>query len=130
MKLSPEEILLKAISANSDLTPYVGDRIFPDVAPAGTPDGWVVYQRVGSSNDANSHDGFDDLTEPVYQVTFWTTDARKRRKVRELMFTVFRMKRIDIEGTDVVLSKVDDRDLSEDGPPRLYGASLDISVSL
>lgn len=129
MKLSPEEIIFKVISAVAEMAPLVGDRIFPDVAPADTKDGWLVYHRISNSNEATSHDGFDDLSEPLYQITFWTADARKRRIAREVLLSTFRMKRVEVEGTDVVLSVQDDRDLTEDGPPRMYGASLDILVS-
>lgn len=129
MKPAPEDVIHKLLRANKDMEQMVADRIFPDTAPQGTEDGWIAYQRV-ANNDCTSHSGFDDLTEPVYQLTYWTKDAKRRKLARQVLLGIFRMKRVEVDGTDVVLAVVDDRDLSDDGPPRMYGASVDVSVSL
>lgn len=130
MSLSPEEFIYKRLRTDADMAALVENRIWPDVAPEDTQDPWVVYQRVYGPNDATSHDGFDGLTEPVYQLNAWTQDAKKRRVLLGHLLRLFRMQRVTIEDTTAVLAVVADRSLSEDGPPRMYAASVDVSISI
>lgn len=126
--MTAEDIIFKMIQGNAPLKELVGDRVYPEVAPGELTEDHLVYQRM-NSNDATSHQGFDDLTEPVYQITFWSADARTRKLARQLLLNLFRLNRSVVDGTTVVHSTLDDRDLTDDGPPRFHGASVDVQIS-
>lgn len=129
MRIPVEDAVYTFVRADSALLEYFGDRIFPDVAPEGTQDPWLVYQVI--NNEAHkAHDGDNDLHDSYVQLTAWTKDASKRKLIMMELLRVLTAVQVVIQTRTVTFLHQDDRTFSDDGPPRFYAAQVDVTVSL
>lgn len=128
-KPSIADVVYRLLISSADVVALVDHRIFPEVAPSGTEDPWLVYQQIGNSV-VTSHSGYDDLDDVLFQLSGWSQDATKRKMMRNALLSLFRCWSGELDGYTVLVMHQDDRDETEDGPPRLYGVQMDILVSL
>lgn len=56
------------------LNAFVDGRVFPDVAPEGTPEPWIVYGLAGGTPIADL-DGLDELAHSRLQIDVYSSDS-------------------------------------------------------
>lgn len=97
-----------------------GGHVYPDVAPAGAPTPYIVYQSVGGV-DETTFDGLSALQNSRMQVAVW---AQSRAEAATIMQQILRaLTAAPVRGTPIgaPVSVYED-------DTKLYGSRVDISI--
>ena len=115
------------LSADPTISSLVGIRIYADVAPFGTQDPWIAYQRISNQRE-QSHDGYDGMSISRYQFAAYSSVRANVEAIREALLDLFDGKANDIDGEHIVTLHANDHD-AWDGETKTFATHTDFSVS-
>jgi hypothetical protein len=95
-------------------------RVFPDVAPEGTPTPWITYQSAGGQ-DANDLDGPADRMNTRMQIGVWASTRREATLTMNLVIAAICGDPLDGVPIGAPVSIYEQ-------PTKLYGSRLDFSI--
>ena len=107
------------------LSPLAGGNVFPDVAPSGSAQGgqpWITYQAVGGQAFATVDAATPVLRNARVQVTVWAYTRKNAAEIMEQCFQALVNPAVRAVPIGAPVSTFE-------GDTRLYGASLDFSIT-